>query len=296
MIRCCNLEPKIQNSIFRPIQARNLSIVKKQRRLIKINIFDNIKRTDPDGVEFWSSRDLSKALEYSDYRNFEEVIEKARQACINSHQKKADHFVDVTEIVGLTKSEQRQIRSVFLSRFACYLIIQSADPKKEVVALGHSYFALQTRRQEVEDDRRLKLRDEIKEQNKGLASAAKQAGVVLPMDYAIFQNHGYQGLYGGMKKQDIHRRKGLKKNHDILDHMGSEELAANLFRATQTEAKLCRDKIDNKSDANKTRYDIGKKIRKTIAEFGNEMPENLPTPEESIKQLESRKKKELPAK
>ena len=198
-------------------------------------------------------------------------------------------------MIELAKSAQRQIRSVFLSRFACYLIIQSADPKKEVVAIGHSYFALQTRRQEVEDDRRLKLRDEIKEQNKGLASAAKQAGVVQPIDYAIFQNYGYQGLYGGMKKQDIHRRKGLKKSHDILDHMGSEELAANLFRATQTEAKLRRDKTENKADANKTHYDIGKKIRKTIAEFGNEMPENLPTPEESIKQLESRKKRELPA-
>lgn len=246
-------------------------------------------------MEFWSSRDISKALEYSDYRNFEEVMEKAKQACINSHQKKDDHFVDVTEMIALAKGAQRQIRSVFLSRFACYLIIQSADPKKEVVALGHSYFALQTRRQEVEDDRRLKLRDEIKEQNKGLASAAKQAGVIQPIDYAIFQNHGYQGLYNGMKKQDIHRHKGLKKNQNILDHMGSEELAANLFRATQTEAKLRRDKIDNKTDANKTHYDIGKKIRKVIAEFGNEMPEKLPIPKESIKQLESRKKKELSA-
>ena len=166
---------------------------------------------------------------------------------------------------------------------------------KKRVALGHSYFALQTRRQEVEDDRRLKLRAEIKEQNKGLASAAKQAGVVQPLDYAIFQNYGYQGLYGGLKKQEIHKHKGLKKSQDILDHMGSEELAANLFRATQTEAKLRRDNIDNKTDANKTHFEIGKKIRKTIAEFGNEMPENLPSPKESIKKLESLKKKELPA-
>ncbi len=259
-----------------------------------INIFQNIKQTDLDGVEFWSSRDLSKALEYSDYRNFEEVIEKAKQACINSHQKVDDHFVDVTEMIELAKNAQRQIRSVYLSRFACYLIVQSADPRKEVVAQGHSYFALQTRRQEVEDDKRLKLRAEIKEHNKGLASAAKEAGVILPIDYAIFQNHGYQGLYGGMKKQNIHKHKGLKKSQDILDHMGSEELAANLFRATQTEAKLRRDRINNKVDANKTHYEVGKKIRKTIAEFGNEMPENLPTPQESIKQLESRKKKELP--
>ncbi|MFA7651725.1 MAG: DNA damage-inducible protein D [Synergistaceae bacterium] len=263
--------------------------------MIEINIFENIKQTDPDGIEFWSSRNLSKALEYSDYRNFEEVIEKAKLACINSNQKVDDHFVNVTEMIELAKNAQRQIRSVYLSRFACYLIVQSADPRKEVVALGHSYFAIQTRRQEVEDDRRLKLRAEIKEHNKGLASAAKQAGVVQPIDYAIFQNHGYQGLYGGMKKQDIHEHKGLKKSQDILDHMGSEKLAANLFRATQTEAKLRRDRIDNKADANKTHYEIGKKIRKTIAEFGNEMPENLPTPQESIKQLESRKKKELPA-
>ena len=238
---------------------------------------------------------MSKALEYINYRNFEEVIEKAKQACINSHQKTDDHFVDVDEMIELAKGAQRQIKSVFLSRFACYLIVQSADPRKEVVALGHSYFALQTRRQEVEDDRRLKLRAEIKEQNKGLASAAKQAGVVQPIDYAIFQNYDYQGLYGGLKKQEIHKHKGLKKSQDILDHMGSEELAANLFRATQTEAKLRRDNIDNKTDANKTHFEIGKKIRKTIAEFGNEMPENLPTPQESIKQLESRKKKELPA-
>lgn len=238
---------------------------------------------------------MSKALEYSDYRNFEEVIEKAKQACINSCQKVDDHFVDVTEMIELPKSAQRQIRSVYLSRYACYLIVQSADPRKEVVAQGHSYFALQTRRQEVEDDRRLKLRAEIKEHNKGLASAAKEAGVILPMDYAIFQNRGYQGLYGGMKKQDIHKHKKLKKSQEILDHMGSEELAANLFRATQTEAKLRRDRIDNKADANKIHYEVGKKIRKTISEFGNEMPENLPTPQESIKQLESRKKKELPA-
>jgi DNA-damage-inducible protein D len=258
-----------------------------------MNIFDNIKRIDPDGQEYWSSRDLAKALEYVDYRNFEEVIAKARIACKNSRQPEEDHFVDVNEMVPLGSGAERQIPSVFLSRYACYLIIQSADPKKEVVALGHSYFAMQTRRQEVEDDRRLQLRQEMKEHNKELASAAKQAGVVEPIDYAIFQNFGYQGLYGGLRKQDIHQRKGLKKSQDILDHMGSEELAANLFRATQTEAKLRRDGISNKGSANKTHYDVGKKIRDTIAEFGNIMPENLPTPDQSIKQLETKKRKEL---
>lgn len=257
-----------------------------------MNIFESIKQTDPNGMEYWNSRDLYKALEYADYRNFEDVIEKAKEACINSGQSPEDHFVDVTEMIEVAKGAKRQIKSVLLSRYACYLIVQSADPRKETVALGHTYFAIQTRRQEIEDERRLKLRAEIKEHNKSLASAAKQAGVIMPIDYAIFQNCGYQGLYGGLKKQDIHRRKGLKKSQDILDHMGSEELAANLFRATQTEAKLRRDNIDNKADANQTHYDVGRKIRKMIAEFGNEMPENLPCPQESIKQLESRKKKE----
>ena len=258
-----------------------------------MNIFDNIKRLDPDGVEYWSSRDLAKALEYTDYRNFEEVVTKARIACKNSQQTEEDHFVDVNEMIELAKGAQRQIKSVFLSRYACYLIVQNADPRKEVVAFGHSYFAIQTRRQELEDDRRLQLRQEMREHNRQLASAAKQAGVIEPIDYAIFQNAGYQGLYGGLRKQDIHRRKDLKKTQDILDHMGSEELAANLFRATQTEAKLRRDGISDKDSANKTHYAVGSKIRKTIAEFGNTMPEDLPTPEQSIKQLETRKRKEL---
>jgi DNA-damage-inducible protein D len=258
-----------------------------------MNIFDNIKRTDPEGKNYWSSRDLAKTLEYADYRNFEDVIAKAKIACKNSQQPEADHFVDVTEMIELAKGAQRQIMSVFLSRYACYLIIQSADPKKEIVALGHSYFAIQTRRQEMEDDRRLQLRQEMKEHNKQLASAAKQAGVIDPMDHAIFQNSGYQGLYGGLKKQDIHERKGLKKSQDILDHMGSEELAANLFRATQTEAKLRRNGVSDKHTANVTHYEVGKKIRQTIAEFGNTMPEDLPTPDKSIKQLETKKRKEL---
>lgn len=258
-----------------------------------MNIFDKTKQIDPDGQEYWSSRDLAKALEYSDYRNFEDVIEKAKIACKASNQNDLDHFVDVTDMIETAKGAQRQIKSVFLSRYACYLIIQSADPRKEVVALGHSYFAIQTRRQELEDKKRLQLRQEMKEHNKHLASAAKQAGVIEPMDYAIFQNYGYQGLYGGLKKQDIHKRKGLKKSQDILDHMNSEELAANLFRATQTEAKLNRDGISDKYSANQTHFEVGKKIRQTIREFGNTMPEDLPTPGESIKQLESKERKEL---
>ncbi len=255
------------------------------------NAFEQIKRLDEDGHEYWNSRELASALGYADYRNFENVITSAKEACKNSSQTVSDHFVDATEMIKLAKGAEREIKTVYLSRYACYLIMQSADPRKEAVALGHSYFAIQTRRQELEDDRRLQLRQEIKEHNKSLASAAKQAGVLKPMDYAIFQNSGYRGLYGGLTRQDIHRRKGLKKSQDILDHMGSEELAANLFRATQTEAKLERDGISTKQEANATHYTVGRKIRQIIAHFGNTMPENLPTPPESVKQLENRKRK-----
>ena len=257
-----------------------------------MSIFDEIKKLDDDDAEYWSSRDLARALEYADYRNFEDVIGKAKIACKNSGINDSDHFVDVTEMVSLGSGAERELKSVFLSRYACYLIVQSADPKKEVVAMGHSYFALQTRRQELEDERRLQLRQEMKEHNKNLASAAKRAGVIEPIDYAIFQNKGYMGLYGGLTRQDIHDRKGLKKSQDILDHMESEELAANLFRATQTEAKLRRNGTINKHDANRTHFEVGAKIRHTIEEFGNVMPEDLPTPKESAKQLESRKKRE----
>lgn len=255
------------------------------------NIFEQIKRLDDDGHEYWSSRELASALGYTDYRNFENVIANAKEACKNSSQTISDHFVDVNEMIKLAKGAEREIKTVLLSRYACYLIVQSADPRKEAVALGHSYFAIQTRRQELEDERRLQLRQEIKEHNKSLASAAKHAGVLLPIDYAIFQNAGYKGLYGGMTKQEIHKKKGLKKSQDILDHMGSEELAANLFRATQTEAKLARDGTNTKQAANETHYAVGQKIRQIIKDFGNTMPEDLPTPSESVKQLESRKKK-----
>ena len=256
------------------------------------NIFEQIRHYDENGQEYWNSRELASALGYADYRNFENVIENAKEASKNSSLPVSDHFVDVTEMVKLGNGAEREIKSTLLSRYACYLIVQSADTRKEAEALGHTYFAIQTHRQEKEDERRLRLRQEITQHNKSLASAAKQAGVILPMDYAIFQNYGYRGLYGGLTMQDIHRRKGLKKSQAILDHMGSEELAANLFRATQTEAKLQRDGVRNKQAANDTHFEVGRKVRQIIAEFGNTMPENLPTPSESIKQLERQKKKE----
>ncbi len=267
-----------------------------------ISPFEQIRRIDPEsGEEYWSSREFASVLGYSDYRNFEDVIEKARLACFNSGHPMEDHFGDVTEMVKIGSRARRSIKTVHLSRYACYLAIENADPKKEIVALGQTYFAVQTRKQELadkkllEDERRLLLRSEIRQHNSKLADAARGAGVIEPIDYAIFQNHGYQGLYGGLKMADIHRRKKLKKSQKILDHMGSTELAANLFRATQTEEKLKRDKIQGKGAANATHYAVGAKVRQTMKELGNPMPEDLPKPDESIQQLEAKQGKRLKA-
>jgi DNA-damage-inducible protein D len=204
-------------------------------------------------------------------------------------------------MVGIGSGAKREIADVRLSRYACYLIVQNGDPSKQVIANGQTYFAMQTRRQELnddekfarlsEDEKRLAIRNELAEHNKQLAAAAKDAGVDTPLDYAIFQDHGYKGLYGGLGAKDIHARKGLKKSEKILDHMGSTELAANLFRATQAEEKLKRDNISSKQRANQAHYEVGQKVRQTIQELGGTMPENLPKPEQSVKQIESAKKK-----
>lgn len=263
----------------------------------EITPFESIRRTNPAGNEYWSSRDFARVLGYADYRNFQSVIESARTACFNSGQRVDDHFVEVTDMIKVGKGAMRPAKTVMMSRYACYLVIQNADPSKEIVAQGQTYFAIQTRRQElsdaeIEEQRRLAIRSELKKHNSQLADAAKDAGVADPRDYAIFQNHGYMGLYGGLGAQDIHRRKGLKKGEQILDHMGSTELAANLFRATQAEEKLRREKITGKEKANKAHREVGAKVRQTIKELGGTMPEELPTVE-SIKKLESRTKKAL---
>ena len=261
-----------------------------------LSIFEQIRRIDDRGNEYWSARDMAKVLEYSEYRHFSPVIERAKEACKNSQQSIDYHFEDILEMIITGKTAQREVESVKLSRYACYLIVQNADPGKEVVALGQTYFAIQTRLQEIrqmdeynllssEDEKRLFLRNEMAKHNMQLAAAAKDAGVIEPLDYAIFQNHGYMGLYDGLDAKAIHKRKGLNKNQQILDHMGSTELAANLFRATQTEEKLQREKIKGKNKANQTHYEVGKKIRKTIEELGGTMPEDLPTAE-SIKTIE----------
>lgn len=263
----------------------------------EITPFESIRRTNPAGNEFWSSRDFAKVLGYADYRNFQSVIEAARTACFNSGQRVDDHFVEVTDLIEVGKGAQRRVRTVMMSRYACYLVIQNADPSKEIVAQGQTYFAIQTRRQELSDEqvetqRRLAIRAELRTHNSQLADAAKDAGVIAPLDYAIFQNHGYMGLYGGLDAQDIHRRKGLKKGEQILDHMGSTELAANLFRATQAEEKLRREKITGKDKANQAHWEVRAKVRQTIKELGGTMPEAL-LPAESIKKLETRHRKAL---
>lgn len=259
--------------------------------------FERIKCTNDAGVEYWSSRNFAGVLGYGDYRNFEGVIEKAKLSCFNSGHRLEDHFVDVNEMIEIGKGGQRPVKTVFLSRYACYLAIQNADPKKEIVAQGQAYFAIQTRRQELGDERiegklRLLLREEIRHHNVQLADAAKGAGIVEPIDYAVFQNHGYRGLYGGEKMEDIHRRKKLKRSQKILDHMGSTELAANLFRATQAEEKLRRDQVRGKDAANRTHYEVGAKVRQTIQELGGTMPESMPVAE-SIKTIEAKERKRI---
>lgn len=264
------------------------------------SLFESIRHVNEYGQEFWYARDLQIALEYTEWRNFCKVIDKAKEACRGSNNAVSDHFVDVNKIVN-AGATSKDIGDIQLSRYACYLIVQNGDPRKKVIALGQTYFAVKTRQQELienyenlsEDQKRIAIRLEMKEHNKMLVAAAKDAGVETTLDYAIFQNYGYMGLYGGLKASDIKERKGLKKSQDILDYMGYEELAANLFRATQTEAKLRRENIQGKQEANKTHFEVGKKVRDTIKDLGGTMPENLPTPEKSIQQLEREQKKKL---
>ncbi|MEI6652220.1 MAG: DNA damage-inducible protein D [Chlorobiaceae bacterium] len=260
--------------------------------------FEELKQFTVDHAEFWYARDLQIALDYSSWDKFKRVIQKAVSACESSGQPSVNHFSQVGKMVNIGSGSQREVEDFQLSRYACYLIVQNGDPSKPVIANGQTYFAIQTRRQELADDeafkrlkeeeKRLFLRNEMREHNKQLVETAQQAGVETTLDFAIFQNHGYQGLYGGLDAKGIHQRKGLKKSQQILDNMGSTELAANLFRATQTDEKLRRENIQGKTRANKTHFDVGKKVRQTIKELGGTMPEDLPKPEEDLKKLERR--------
>lgn len=264
------------------------------------SLFESIKHINEYGEEFWYARELQIALEYKQWRRFYNVIDKAKIACESSGNVISDHFADVGKIVE-AGATHKDIGDIQLSRYACYLIVQNGDPRKKVIAVGQTYFAIKTRQKELidnfenltEEKKRLAIRNEMKEHNKSLAEAAQMAGITDPIDYAIFQNKGYQGLYGGLNRKDIHAKKGLKKSQDILDFMGSTELAANLFRATQTDEKLRKENIIGKEAANKTHYEVGKKVRQTIKELGGTMPEDLPTPTKSIKQIEREQKKKL---
>ena len=265
--------------------------------------FEDIKQIRADGTEFWSARELAPALEYTKWENFQNVIKRAMIACENSGHSVEDDFPEVRKIVdaGITS---KPVKDYELTRYACYLIVQNGDPRKEVIALGQTYFAIQTYRQEVadhfneldEDRRRLVVRGDIKQWNQMLAETAHNAGVITNEEFAIFQNAGYMGLYGGLDVDDIHKRKNLEVGQKILDYMGSTELIANLFRISQTEEKLRKDEVNNAKTATSIHYSVGKEVRSAIEKIGGTMPEDLPTPEKSIQEIEREQMARLKAK
>lgn len=262
--------------------------------------FESIKHTSEDSSEFWYSRELSIVLDYTQWRNFAKVIDKARIACKNSGYDIDDHFAEVSKIVE-SGATSKPVIDFKLTRYACYLIVQNGDPRKEVIALGQTYFAIQTRRQEVadyfnrldEENKRLVVRGDIKQWNQMLAEAAHNAGVITNDEYATFQNAGYMGLYGGLTVADIHNKKGLKNNDKILDFMSSTELIANLFRISQTEEKLKKDRISTADAANEAHFIVGSEVRSTIERVGGTLPEDIPTPSRSITEIEREQIKKL---
>ena len=255
--------------------------------------FEEIKHIREDGSEYWSARELGPALEYTKWENFHNVVKRAMIACENSGHSVYHEFPEVRKIVeaGATTKPRSDYE---LTRYACYLIVQNGDPRKKVIALGQTYFAIQTYRQEVadhfnqldEDRRRLVVRGDIKQWNQLLAETAHDAGVITNEEFAIFQNAGYMGLYGGLDVDDIHKKKELQVGQKILDYMGSTELIANLFRISQTEEKLRKDNVKGADKATRTHYAVGREVRKAIEKIGGTMPEDLPTPEKSIQQIE----------
>jgi len=268
---------------------------------VEYESFEEIKQTDENGNEFWYARDLSVVLQYTQWRNFHKVIDRAMLACQNSGFAVGDHFAEVSKTIQMPKTAEKQVIEYKLTRYACYLVVQNGDPRKEIIALGQTYFAIQTRRQELadtfnqldENNKRLVVRGNIKQWNQLLAEAAHKAGVITDEEFAIFQNAGYMGLYGGLTVADIHRRKGLQKNEKILDFMGSTELIANLFRISQTEEKLKIDQASTAVEANEIHYQIAEKIRKAMIDMGTTLPENLPTPDKSIQIIEREEIKKL---
>ena len=265
--------------------------------------FEDIKRIREDGTEFWSARELASVLDYSKWENFSKVIKRAMIACNNSGHSVENDFPEVRKIVDAGISS-KPILDYELSRYACYLIVQNGDPRKEVIALGQTYFAIQTYRQEVadhfneldEDNRRLVIRGDIKQWNQMLAETAHNAGVITNEEFAIFQNAGYMGLYGGLGVDDIHKRKELEVGQKILDYMGSTELIANVFRISQTEEKLRKDQVKGAEIATDVHYNVGKEVRTAIEKIGGTMPEDMPKPDKSIQQIEKEQMARLKAK
>ena len=266
--------------------------------LEKINetIFESIKHVDDDGNEYWYARELQKVLEYTEWRKFVGVIKKAINSCKASNYVTSDHFVGADKMINLGKGGQRKVSDYKLSRYACYLIAQNGDSRKKVIALAQTYFAIQTRKHELleqeynnltDDEKRYYQRDLTKKGNYSLNQTAKKAGV---KNFDKFHNAGYKGLYNGETANDIAKRKGLRYREDILDNMGSDELIANLFRISQTNQKLINDNVQGEGNANDVHYNVGKEVRNTIKRIGGTMPEDLPTPDKSLKELEKENK------
>ena len=262
--------------------------------------FEDIKHVD-NGVEFWYARELMEVFEYSQWKNFSKVIDRAMIACDNSGMDVSDQFADVGKLITHAKGGKRKIQDYKLTRYACYLIVQNSDPRKKIIAIGQTYFAIQTRRQEVsdyynkldEDKKRLVVRGDIKQWNQMLAETAHNAGVITDKEFAVFQNAGYMGLYGGETVEDIHKRKGLNQKQKILDYMNSQELIANLFRISLADEKIKKEKITNKDDANLIHNKVGQEVRNAIKRVGGVLPENQPTPRKSIDEIAKEQIKKL---
>ncbi|MCL2328667.1 MAG: DNA damage-inducible protein D [Bacteroidetes bacterium] len=290
-------------------------------KAIEYQGFEQIKHTDKDGNEHWFARELAPVLEYVQWRNFSKVIDRAMLACRNSGFNLSDHFVEVNKTVemptkqskenelnfgfaDLSKTKTKSIADYKLSRYACYLIVQNGDPRKEIIATGQTYFAIQTRRQEVadyfnqldEDNKRLVVRGDVKQWNQMLAEAAYNAGVITDLEFANFQNAGYMGLYDGETVEDIHTRKGLAPKQKILDYMNSQELIANLFRISLAEEKIRKEQIQGAEQATATHHQVGYEVRQTIERVGGVLPENQPTPRKSIEEIQREQLQRLKSK
>ena len=262
--------------------------------------FEDIKHTE-NGIEFWYARELMEVLEYSQWKNFSKVIDRAMIACDNSSINVAEQFADIGKLITHAKGGKRQIQDYKLTRYACYLIVQNSDPRKKIIAIGQTYFAIQTRRQEVsdyfneldEDKKRLVVRGDIKQWNQMLAETAHNAGVITDKEFAVFQNAGYMGLYGGESVEDIHKRKGLSSKQKILDYMNSQELIANLFRISLADEKIKKEKVTNKDDATLMHNKVGQEVRNAIKRVGGILPEDQPTPEKGIDEIAKEQIKKL---